>query len=133
MADLRTGGCMCGAARYEINIDGHMSGNCHCRDCQKNTGAAFMPCTNVDAGQFRWISKPGGEARASDKAIRRFCEKCGTPLTWEADDSPDRQSINMGTLDDPLGIEITYEIYTRSRWPDIQPVPGARQYVDGGN
>lgn len=133
MADLRTGGCMCGAARYEINLDGHETGNCHCRDCQKNSGTAFMPFTNVDAGQFRWISKPEGVARASEIAIRRYCKECGTPMTWEGQDFQDRASISTGTLDDLSGIQISYEIYTVSRWPGIQPVPGARQYEKEGH
>lgn len=128
MADLRQGGCLCGAARYEINLDGHETGNCHCIDCQKNSGSAFMPFSNVDSGQFRWVNKPGGIYASSEVAVRRFCEKCGTPLTWEAIERPERQSVSTGTLDDTSGIEITYEIYTRSRLPGIMSVSGARQY-----
>lgn len=128
MPDLRQGGCLCGAARYEINLNGNKTGNCHCRDCQKNSGAPFMPFANVDSGQFRWISEPKGVFHSSEKALRRFCEKCGTPLTWEAKARPERQSVSMCTLDDTSGLEITYEIFTRSRVPGIQPVPGARQY-----
>lgn len=128
MPNLRQGGCLCGAVRYEINLDGHETGNCHCIDCQKNSGSAYMPFANVDSGQFRWISKPKGAFKSSDIAVRRFCTQCGTPLTWESVESPDRQSVSIGTLDDTSGVEITYEIYTRSRLAGIQPVPGARQY-----
>lgn len=130
--DLRTGGCMCGSVRYEINMNGSRTGNCHCKDCQKNSGAAFMPFTNVDLGQFRWISEPTGVAQASDIAVRRFCADCGTPMTWEGRDEPDRIAVSTGTLDDTDGIEIVYEIYTKSRWAAIQPVSGARQFEQGG-
>jgi len=132
MVDLRTGSCLCGAAKYEINIDGHKTGNCHCTDCQKNSGAAFMPFTSVDAGQFRWVNKPMGIAKTSDNAIRRFCEKCGTPITWEGKEYQDRMSVSTGTLNDVNDIEITYEIYTRSRWPNMPPISGARQYEGEG-
>lgn len=87
-----------------------------------------MPFTSVDRGQFRWLSAPEGEGRASDIAVRRFCTACGTSMTWEGRDYPDRISISTGTLDDPNGLEIAYEIFTRSRWATIPPVPGARQY-----
>ncbi|WP_417460856.1 GFA family protein [Kordiimonas sp.] len=126
--DLRQGGCMCGAARFEINLQGHRTGACHCTDCQKNSGGPYMIFTTVDAGQIRWISKPKGEGRASDIAIRRFCTKCGTPMTWESVSEPDDQAVSTGTIDDPNGLEISYEIYTRSRWASIPPIPGARQY-----
>ena len=128
MADVRQGGCLCGAVRFEINMDGHRTGNCHCRDCQKNSGSAFMPFTNVDAGHFRWIASPDGAFSASEKAVRRFCTKCGTPLTWEGVDDADTMSVSTGALDDPSGVEISYEIYTRSRWDSISAAPGARQY-----
>ncbi len=52
-------------------------------------------------------------------------------MTWEGRDFPDRISISTGTLDDTSGIEISVEIYTRSRWAVIPPVPGARQYEAG--
>ena len=128
MVDLRQGGCLCGAVRYEINLDGNKTGNCHCHDCQKNSGAPFMPFSNVDSGQFRWMSEPTGVYQSSEWALRRFCEKCGTPLTWEMIKRPGRQSVSMCTLDDTSGLEITYEIFTRSRVPGILPVSGARQY-----
>jgi hypothetical protein len=132
MTDVREGGCLCGAVRYEINLKGSKTGNCHCTDCQKNSGGAFMPFTNVDRGQFRWISEPAGQAHASDIAVRRFCANCGTPMTWEGRDEPDHIAISTGTLDDKSGIEIVYEIFTRSRWSMIPPVPGVRQFEGDG-
>ena len=61
--DLRQGGCLCGAVRYEINMDGARTGNCHCRDCQKNGGGPFMTFTTPLAGHLRWISEPKGISR----------------------------------------------------------------------
>ncbi len=130
--DLRTGGCLCGAARYEINMAGSQTGNCHCKDCQKSSGAPFIASSFVDRGQFRWLSRPEGEVRASDIAVRRFCKLCGTPLVWEGEVEPDMISINTATLDDSSGLEISYEIFTRSRWACLAPVAGARQFEAEG-
>ncbi|TNE62055.1 MAG: GFA family protein [Alphaproteobacteria bacterium] len=130
MVDLRAGSCLCGAVRYEINLDGHRTGNCHCRDCQKNGGGPFMTFTTVPQGQLRWLSRPDGAARASNKAVRRFCSHCGTPMTWDGGEN-DNNNVSTGTLDDPSGLAISYEIFTRSRWAGLPPVPGARQYEGG--
>lgn len=131
MADLRQGGCLCGAARYEIDVSNHETGNCHCRLCQKHTGSAFLTVTNVSLNKFRWISKPQGECRSSAAVVRRFCEGCGTPLTWESLDYPNIANVGLGTLDDPSGLVISHEIYTKHRLPGIQPIPGARQMQNG--
>lgn len=130
--DLRTGGCLCGAVRYEINMDGANTGNCHCRDCQKNSGGPFMTFTTPAPGRLKWLSEPGGEAHASDIARRRFCNQCGTPMTWESLSDKNDMAVSTGTLDDPEGVEILYEIYTRTRWKAMPPLAGVRQY-DGGN
>jgi len=132
MPDVRTGGCLCGSSRYEVNLDNSRCGTCHCRDCQKHSAAPFAICTTIDTGQFRWISAPKGEARASSRAIRRFCKDCGSPLTWESPEYPDEVSINTATLDDTSGQVPSYELFVRSRMPGVQPFQGARQYEDGG-
>jgi hypothetical protein len=90
-----------------------------------------MIFTTVAREKLRWISAPTGEAHASTRAVRRFCEKCGTPMTWEGHDSPERTAISTATLDDPAGIEVTYELFVGSRWPQIAAIPGARQLSGG--
>ena len=131
MKSMQAGGCMCGATRYEIDLTDATTSNCHCRDCQKNSGGAFMPFTNVKFGQLKWITEPKGVVSISAEARRRFCADCGTPMTWEEVGCQLHQSISTGTLDDVSGIKISYEIYTRSRWPDILPVEGVPQFEAG--
>lgn len=127
MADVRQGGCLCGAARYEADVSEHETGNCHCSLCQKHTGSAFLTVTCVAIDKFRWINSPEGEYASSNDVIRRFCTKCGTPITWESADVPDLANFGAGTLDDKNGLEISYEIYTSNRLAGIERVPGARQ------
>src|SRR5689334_8632904 len=55
-----TGGCLCGAIRYEVSAEPIMMFNCHCRDCQRSTGGAFTPVVYVPAKAFK-ITK--GSAR----------------------------------------------------------------------
>ena len=85
MANL-TGGCQCGAVRYEWVEKPAYSSVCYCRMCQKASGQPFMGLT-------------GGKRRAPDVDARRavdlplartwrergFCKDCGTPLTYAFD------------------------------------------------
>ncbi len=47
MSTSLTGGCQCGAVRYECSAEPLFTGNCHCRDCQKATGGAYVPAFAV--------------------------------------------------------------------------------------
>lgn len=131
MKDIREGGCLCGAARYQIDLTGQETGNCHCRDCQKQSGAPFATVTTVKIGQLNWITEPDGKVSISKLAVRRFCSQCGTPLQWCGVDYTDTANINTATLDDVAGLDIVYEIYTRSRMAGILPVAGAMQSLEG--
>lgn len=131
MTDIRKGGCLCGSARYEINLKGEETGNCHCRDCQKQSGAAFVTVTTVSIDNFKWIKEPDGLISISDRASRRFCSLCGTPIQWCGVDYTDVANINTSTLDDPNGLNIVYEIFTRSRMDGVLPVVGAKQSQAG--
>jgi hypothetical protein len=90
-----TGGCSCGAIRYECTAEPIMMLKCHCRDCQQLTGGGFIPAVLVPAKSFRLTrgqlryhftpSIPGGKHK------RGFCPECGSRITGaesEAGDSP---------------------------------------------
>lgn len=131
MKDIREGGCLCGAARYTIDLTGAETGNCHCRDCQKQSGAAFATVTTVKIEQFNWNAEPDGAISISEQAVRRFCGKCGTPLQWCGVDYSDIANINTATLDEASGLPVVYEIFTRSRMTGVQPVAEAAQSLEG--
>ena len=102
-----TGGCVCGAIRYECTAEPIMTFKCHCRDCQKVTGGAFAPGFLVPAsafhltkGQLRYhftLSAKGGKHR------RGFCVECSSRITGgESDREPSKfVGILAGSLDDP--------------------------------
>ena len=82
-----TGGCVCGAIRYEVSARPIMMFNCHCRDCQRTTGGAFTPVVYVPAKAFkitkgspRYYSTPS-EMVGHNK--RGFCPECGSRLSVE--------------------------------------------------
>lgn len=131
MVDVRQGGCLCGAARYEIDVTEHETGNCHCSLCQKHSGSAYLTVTCVPAGDFKWVAKPAGRYASSQSVIRRFCSNCGTPMTWESTEHSDIANVSLGTLDDTSGLAISYEVYVDNRVTGIAAVSGARQMKSG--
>ena len=66
-----TGGCMCGAVRYECADDPIAMGNCHCRDCQRATGSAFAAAVLVPVSAVR-ISGEVKYSKSPAIAVRLF-------------------------------------------------------------
>ena len=133
MKSIKQGGCRCGAARYEIDLSGANTLNCHCIDCQKHLGAAFSVFTVVPSEQFKWLKKPTGNVAFSDTANRLFCNKCGTYLKWEGIAFADEAEINAMTLDDPTSVKVDEEIFVRSRLSWVKPLAGIAQFEVGRN
>ena len=126
-AKVVSGSCLCGHVRYELDLSGSHTGICHCRDCQRASGGPFMVFTTPKRGYLRWLTEPECEARASERARRRFCARCGTPMTWESLTDPMDIEVSTGTLDDPSAARIVSESFTVRRWSCFEPIPGLRQ------
>ena len=134
MATSFSGGCACGAIRYECSADPIMSANCHCRDCQRESGGAFAAVVVVPKAAFK-ITK--GEPKHYDvktdsgsTASRGFCPECGSPLFAKPGSMLDVIGIRAGSLDDPSWFKPTMDIYTASAqpWdhmnPQLSKLPG---------
>jgi hypothetical protein len=112
------GGCACGAIRYSYEGEPLISLNCHCRDCQRETGSAFASILIVPTAGFRLIqgSPRHFEVKAdSGRTARRcFCADCGSPLFGSG---PDFMNIRVGSLDDPSAFRPTQDIYVSRAQP----------------
>ena len=80
-----TGGCMCGAVRYETAGETFGVGHCHCRSCRRHNGAAVATFAGFKADQVTFSGEPRKIYESSPGVGRAFCGTCGTPLTWEGE------------------------------------------------
>ena len=109
MAETRiTGGCLCGAIRYEADHLPWGSGYCHCRMCQQSVGNVFGLYAAFRRSGFRYTRGEPKRYRSSDIALRGFCEACGTPLTFEYDHDRDNLDVTLGSLDNPEQVRPTH-------------------------
>jgi hypothetical protein len=120
-----TGGCLCGAVRYEARPDHREGYYCHCRMCQLafgNTRAAFL---NLRKDQLSWTAAQPTRYASSKIALRGFCGRCGTPLSFEYIAS-ERMDLSVGSLDRPEQLKPVSHFAVESRiapWhaPDALP------------
>jgi hypothetical protein len=99
-----TGGCACGALRYEIAAEPVAMVQCHCRQCQRDSGTGHQShLTFVDAPvkatgtAATWDSVGDGGTRKR----RGFCPTCGSPVHLTFPDMPEVFIVAAASLDDP--------------------------------
>jgi len=127
----QTGGCQCGALRYEITEAPQMVYACHCTDCQRLTSSAFSMAVVVAEGAFRLTrGEPRPLQRTADSgrvAIRWVCPQCGSWISGV----PTPGSVirvRAGTLDDTSWLRPTVHFWTRSKQPWIALPEGCRSF-----
>ncbi len=99
-----TGGCFCGAVRYEAEVYLHDAYYCHCRMCQKLTGAPAEIAVNVKPGSLRFTTGEPKYYQTSHFAERGFCSDCGSRLIYRPllPEIPEWWvNLPVGTLDHP--------------------------------
>jgi len=100
-AERITGGCLCGAVRYAADGPPSDVSYCHCRMCQQHFGSPFGTYVYLPTDRFRFVKGAPRHHRSSGFARRGFCADCGSPLTFEYLQEPERLSVTIGSLDHP--------------------------------
>lgn len=95
-----SGGCHCGAIRYEADIDALEAVYCHCRMCQKSFGNIFATLFTTSKSDVRWLTREPAYFHSSKLAKRGFCPECGTPISFEYHEY-DFLDLSVGSLDEP--------------------------------
>ena len=126
-----TGGCQCGAVRYDILGEPLGFARCHCTDCQRQSGSAFGLSLYVTPTDVNWvgdISQWHDVAASGRKVIRDFCPTCGTRLMNRQAEDADYVSIKAGTLDPGHDLMPRAELWTGSAQPWVQMLADVPTY-----
>ena len=124
MSKKITGGCMCGAVRYEADHPPNEVYACHCRYCQRQTGSAFWAGAKFPEGSLRFTRGEPKSYPSSRLIERYFCPACGSSvgLRYINPPWPDYEpgfEVGLGSLDDPKAFEPAYHFCVESKlaWP----------------
>ena len=134
MGQSLSGGCACGAIRYETDADPVLMLNCHCSDCQKASGSAYAAIVAVPKPAVRLTGEPRYYkiVGTSGKAIERgFCPNCGSQVTVKLERFPDVLGLQAGSLDDPSRYKPTMDVFTESAQPWDHMHPDTQKFPQG--
>jgi hypothetical protein len=118
-SETRTGGCLCGAVRYQTSWPPLMLGTCHCKHCQRQAGSAFsvvaaVPRNGLEIQGELTLYEDG--SASGNPVYRKFCGTCGSPVFT---DTPEAEAqgmmfIKAGTLDESKDLVPTVHFWTNS-------------------
>jgi hypothetical protein len=136
MATRLEGGCSCGAVRYRLRSEPMFVHCCHCLNCQRQTGSAFVVNLLIEGDRVEVVEgepQPVEVPRDDGSSQRIFrCPACQVAVFSEYT-RPEVWFVRGGTLDDPAQVSPDVHIYTRSKlgWVAIpESVPAFDVYYD---
>lgn len=128
MSDVLSGGCQCGAVRFQTSHSNRDAYFCHCRMCQRAVGNVAAAFWNVTKKSVTWSGAERTTYMSSPFGRRGFCATCGTPLSFDYPDS-DKLDLTVGALDTPEVVQLTSHFGIESRlhgWTAGEGLPSMR-------
>ena len=117
MPENLEGGCACGAVRYRLTSAPMFVNCCHCRDCQRQTGSAFVINALIETDRIALLAgapQPVGVPTESGRPHDVYrCQTCRTALWSDYGGRPALRFVRVGTLDDPAALPPDVHIFTR--------------------
>lgn len=127
MSNAYTGGCACGAVRYETASEPIFENHCQCCDCQKRSGTghgSFLTFPQrADVTIMGEVTSWRVAGDSGNEKINAFCPTCGTPVYLTFDAMPELIAVHAGSLDDPDRFNpqaVTYSVRSRG-WDTVDP------------
>jgi hypothetical protein len=128
-----TGSCLCGAIRYAISVPVTELRACHCKSCQKVSGAGGTVNAMLPSEAFKLtqgtLKRYSAIADSGRTLHRYFCGDCGSPIYSQREQNPEFLTVRAGSFDEPPPLKIAAHIWTKSArtWSYIDP--GAKQHA----
>jgi len=113
-----TGGCLCGAVRYEATGEPLWAGLCCCVDCRKTSGSGYIPFIGYSSSALTFIGETRqalSTAASGGGAVRNFCPVCGSLVFGGIVGTDAVHTIYAGSLDDPSLFQPTVAIFNKDR------------------
>jgi len=126
-AELK-GSCSCGAVQYRLTSGPMFVHCCHCKDCQRQTGSAFVLNALIEAGHVESTGETDAVPMPTDSGAAHVIHRCPTCkiALWSTYGGRTKlRFVRVGTLDEPAALPPDVHIYTRSKLPWVRLPEGA--------
>ena len=126
------GGCNCGAIRYKIDAKPVVVAQCHCKNCQRQSGSAFSVNLMVPAAAVTSTGElttyTDTDTASGNPVYRRFCGTCGSPIFSDLSQGGGMTIVKAGTLDEPGEFAPAVAVWTATAWPWVKLPDGVKGF-----
>jgi hypothetical protein len=124
-----SGGCLCGAVRYQVAGAVSNLCYCHCDTCRRAAGAVMVPWGTFARGSFRVTRGSLAEFRSSPRVTRGFCARCGTSLTYHNEARAAEIDVTLASLDQAAQFAPQMHVWVADKLPWVAIGDTAPQYA----
>jgi hypothetical protein len=125
-----TGGCLCGAVRYFAKGEPLWAGHCHCKNCRKMSGAAFVTFAGFPPERFEWTKGEIAVYAATPDYRRGFCRECGSSVvSWRVSEVDKWIAPFLGSLDRAEDVKPQLHIFAKGQLPWLHVEDGLPRYA----
>ena len=117
---VHKGGCHCGSVRYQATGKPVIVAHCHCKDCQRLSGAGHSTGAMFAVENFQLegrLSEYALDADNGNRVTKAFCPTCGSQILGRNSGSTGHVTVSLGTLDDSSALQPQVAIFARNRQP----------------
>lgn len=120
--------CLCGSIRIDVITEPKWIGHCHCPSCQKATSAGFATYAGFDKSAVLMKGDAPKAYKSSPGVVRRFCGKCGSPVSFEGETWPDEIHLHVALFDEAAEFKPQGHTYIKTKMPWVHLDDGLKQY-----
>ena len=119
---MKKGHCLCKQVTWEYTGPETWACYCHCDDCRRNCASPVTAFIGVNLSDFKWTGDLPAVYPSSPGVKRHFCNRCGTPMAFEAEHYAGEIHLYAATLENPQDFKPEFHVHCAKKlvWLDLQ-------------
>jgi len=111
----RRGRCLCGQVRFAARGEPLWVAHCHCESCRRATSSPITTYAGYLATEVEWTAAAPASYASSPGVTRRFCPRCGAPMSFEGENAPGEIHLFAASFDDPESLAPNCHVFVEEQ------------------
>ena len=127
------GHCYCGAVQFEVTGEAGWVSHCHCESCRRHSASVVATFAGFHPSQVEFSGVQPTDYTTEDNVTRSFCQRCGTPISYQSPRWPDQIHLYLGIFDEPEKFQPKDHVYCEEQIGWLKFADGLPQHMGSGD